>query len=380
MPTTGASSQIVYSATAYMVEDYPHTLFPLSTTRVVVEHSNKEVSDYIYQAVLNPARKEHSFLPQVRCYAPKHGLHLRRTVKLDPVAEYFVYDWVYRNRQLFRKDHRPNRVSFGYRFEAGRPVSPNKSYGEFKKALADARRKYRYSLGFDVASYFNSIYHHDIVAFFSQSGASAAEVEPLGQFLREANTGRSVDCLPQGLNPCKAIGSEFLKFVDNSIKVRCELMIRFMDDFFLFSDDEDTLDGDFLTIQAMLGEKGLSLNASKTRNNKSPRLNIAEQIDRIKADLLQIRRRVIDVSGFEIETDEVDRPCDGSVQPYLFRSVQSDKQVCPRSSAKDWPYAKLCCAKVGESCKVRSKPSRTRREGSVSRQQAGRGDLERSSC
>jgi hypothetical protein len=93
-----------YSSVRYLLDDYLKTLFPLNMTKVVVENNSKELLDYIYQKVLNQSEAEHSFLSQVRCYSSKHGLHLRRTVKLDPVAELFVYDLIYRNRARFRKD------------------------------------------------------------------------------------------------------------------------------------------------------------------------------------------------------------------------------------------------------------------------------------
>jgi hypothetical protein len=132
------------------------------------------------------------------------------------VAELFIYDLVYRNRLLFRKDFRNTRRSFGYRFENGEPLSPTKSYAAFKAAVTDARRTYGHMVKFDIAAYFNSIYSHDLVHWFSEINASNDDVDHFGQFLRETNGGRSVDCLAQGIHPCKLIGSAFLKFVDNS--------------------------------------------------------------------------------------------------------------------------------------------------------------------
>ena len=111
------------SSVSYLLSDYPRTLFPLSTTRVVAETWGQQVLEYVYQKVLNPAEIEHSFLPQARCYSSKQGFHLRRTVKLDPVAELFIYDLIYRNRTLFRKDFKDSRRCFGYRFENGEPLS-----------------------------------------------------------------------------------------------------------------------------------------------------------------------------------------------------------------------------------------------------------------
>ena len=254
------------NSVSYLLGDYPRTLFPLSTTRVIAERWGQQVLDYGYQKVLNSTETDHAFLAQARCYSSKQGFHLRRTVKLDPVAELFIYDLIYRNRVLFRKDFRDTRRSFGYRFENGEPMSPTKSYAAFKAAITDASQRHDHTVKFDVAAYFNSVYHHDLVRWFSEISASSDDVEHFGQFLREVNGGRSVDCLPQGIHPCKLIGSEFLKFVDNS-KLKSDLLLRFMDDFYLFSDSEEVINTDFVLIQQLLGEKGLSLNPAKTSYN-----------------------------------------------------------------------------------------------------------------
>ena len=116
---------------------------------------------------------------------------------------------------------------------------------------------------FDIAAYFNSIYHHDLVQWFSEVGAKSDNVEQFGQFLREANGGRTVDCLPHGIHPCKLVGSEFLKFVDNSMRLRSDLLLRFMDDFYLFANDAEVINMDFVLVQQLLGEKGLSLKSCK---------------------------------------------------------------------------------------------------------------------
>lgn len=225
-------------------------------------------------------------------------------MKLDPVAEVFIYDLVYRNRVLFRKDFSDVRRSFGYRFEDGKPTSATKSYAAFKAAITDAKSKYKHSVKCDVAAYFNSIYHHDLVKWLSEIGTDPDDVGYLGQFLREVNSGRSVDCLPHGIHPCKLIGAEFLKFVDNSMQLNCELSLRFMDDLYLFSDSEDTINGDFVTLQKLLGDKGLSLNPAKTVYGNEVQTEIAQQVDAMKVGLLKARRQFIEVSGLQIEWEE----------------------------------------------------------------------------
>lgn len=260
----------------YFNDDFSKGLFPLDTNKIVIENSAGELSKYIYENILNDAEEAHHFLPQARCHAAKHGLHLRRTLKLDPVAEFYVYDLISRNRTTFRKDFSNNRLSFGHRFENGKPIPLSKAYRDFKKSVAAANTKFEHGLKLDIATYFNSLYHHDIVKWFDDGTRDQSDVEGVGQFLREINSGRSVDCLPQGIHPCKVIGAEFLKFLDNSRTLKSDLMLRFMDDIYLFSDNQQKVEHDFILLQQLAGEKGLSFNNSKTKQGKVAIENVDE--------------------------------------------------------------------------------------------------------
>lgn len=244
-------------------------------------------------------------------------------MKLDPVAEFFVYDLVYRNRQSFRRDHRPSRRSFGYRFSDGKPQSATEAYGAFKSAIAEARREYKFTLTLDVATYFNSIYHHDLVNSL-RGKWPAVDAEALGLFLRETNAGRSIDCLPHGLHPCKALGAEFLRFVDNSYELQSPLTLRFMDDIHVFANDKDTLTADLLTIQELLGERGLSLNDRKTFEGSAQSPDIAATVDAMKAELLQLRRDLFTTDYASDEYDEYERePLSGEQVEYLLSLINS---------------------------------------------------------
>ena len=275
----------------FFLGDLLRTLFPLSTNRILVEHFTKALDDYVYQKVLNDKEK-HSFLPQQRVYGSKPRHHLRRTVKLDPVAEYFIYDFAYRNRRSFRRPHVESRAHFGYRFAKGEPIPGTSAYGAFRKAIASCKDQFGSWISFDVASYFNSIYHHDLVNWFRPL-SNEHEASALGQFLREANGGRSIDCLPQGLYPCKMLGSSFLSFVENSNRVRASQTLRFMDDFYLFDDDPAVLLGDFQTVQELLGAKALSINPSKTCLPDESVRDVAREIDQLKVTLLKKRRELM---------------------------------------------------------------------------------------
>jgi hypothetical protein len=299
VPTSPSASTVTatggtptpFTAEQYLLEDHRHTLFPLSTTKLLVEKFASNLRDY---AERNP------FRPQTRCSAAKRGFHLRRTVKLDPPSELFVYDLVFRNRKQFRPDHNSARSSFGYLFKSGKPVSSKNAYQEYWTAVADARKKHKFGLRFDISSYFNSLYHHDLVSRLREIGASEDDVGLYGRFLREINSGRSLDCLPHGLHPCKVLGADLLKFIDNSMRLKSPRLIRFMDDFNLFSDRDQDLQADFNCIQELLSEKGLFLNEKKTAYASDFGRSMTEEIDKIKKELLSARREAAESSGIEL--------------------------------------------------------------------------------
>lgn len=294
-----------FTTTDYMLEDHPRTLFPFNATRILVEKFSAELQRYVYDEVVTSTSPDSGFMIQQRCYAAKRGHNLRRTVKLDPVAEYFIYDVVFRNRKAFRSDHRDSRKCFGYRFPGGRPTPAPQAYAEYKAALASARASTTSTLKVDVATYFNALYHHDLVQTTRSLSWSEPDVDALGRFLREINSGRSIDCLPQGIHPCKVLGSEFLRFVDNSLKLKSALIVRFQDDMHFFDQDRDVLLSDLVTLQELLGEKGLSLNDSKTMLGSIHDVDPPHDIDAIKQGLLQARRaRLLASDEIYVSSDE----------------------------------------------------------------------------
>ncbi|WP_421702749.1 antiviral reverse transcriptase Drt5 [Aliiroseovarius sp.] len=304
--------------------DYRRTLFPMSTNRYLIENGQNEIHEFLNRC-LDPDQEAFSFRSQTRVYAGKPGFHLRRTVKLDPVAEYFIYDLVLRNRARFRAPFHEHKKHFGYRFQDGEPLNPSGSFRGYKGAIAAYREQFRYSLSFDVAAYFNSIYHHDLVSWLSRTGASEQDYQAFGQFLREINTGRSVDCLPQGIYPTKMIGNDFLRFVEQFHGLRSNAVVRFMDDFVLFSDSRRDLRHDFITIQGLLGEKGLSLNPNKTSDGVRENVELEDAIEDVRIQLLQRRRVVVtDYDGIPDEEVEIERDLSDEEMGFLRGLLQQD--------------------------------------------------------
>jgi len=317
------------STEAFFQSDHSSTLFPLSTSKLMVERHSQELSDYIYQKVLNESEPSDNFLSQQRVYSTKPNGHLRRTFKLDPVAEFYIYDVVYRNRQIFRTQVSPARRSFGYRFSSGNHIAVHAAYREYKEALQEYSENYSHSLSFDIASYFNSIYHHDLVHWFCSKTQSEDDCQSFGRFLREINVGRSVDILPQGLYPCKMLGNEFLKLVDVSSNLKSAKLVRFMDDFTLYDSSATTLRQDFQKIQQILGQYGLNINPSKTRHDArigdvSGKLNeIKEALSEIIEDFEPIYgASTIDVVVNEIE---IENPLDADQVRTLIDLLKNDE-------------------------------------------------------
>ena len=247
--------------------DFHASLFPLKTNLLLIKHHSEEIELYITNILSNdPAHVGYNFIPQTRVHAAKPRNHLRRTVVLDPVASYFIYDLIFRNRNSFGINASKTRATYGYKFDGDYPLPVHKAYLDFSTAVeANKTLIYEHMISFDIASYFNSIYHHDAVNWFaSLPNISGADANAFGRFFREINSGRSVDFLPQGIYPAKMIGSEFLRFIENSGQLKSAQTLRFMDDIYLYDNKMDNLTQDFLRIQELLGLRALNVNPTKT--------------------------------------------------------------------------------------------------------------------
>ena len=256
----------------------------------MVENFSPEMLRYIDSECL---AADKSFQNQHRVFATKRGWFLRPTVKLDPVAEFFLYDLVYENRALFKTRSRPTRTVLGYRIEGGARISGRASYREYKEAVKNHKAQFKYHAYLDVSSYFTHIYHHDLVTWWQEANGSPEDAKKLSKFLR-AMSARSIDCLPQGIYPSKMIGSAFLNFLENASRIRSAQSVRLMDDFWIFDNDPAVLIADFMLAQSLLSAVGLTINEQKSQMPHG--LSGAEQqelplddLDQMKIHLLRRR-------------------------------------------------------------------------------------------
>jgi len=147
--------------------DFMASLFPLKTNLLMMQNAALEIKEHLARVLSADAKdKAYNFLPQARAHAAKPNHHLRRTIVLDPIASYFLYDVVYRNRKAFDNLKKASRIAFGYRFVKGNPIAVHKAFQDYSREIEEKRARYAHSLSFDIASYFNSIYHHDLTHWF----------------------------------------------------------------------------------------------------------------------------------------------------------------------------------------------------------------------
>ena len=111
--------------------DFHSSLFPLKTNLLLVKHHSAEIELYITNILSNdPAHIGYNFIPQTRVHAAKPRNHLRRTVVLDPVASYFIYDLTFRNRGSFGVDTSKTRTTYGYKFDGDHPLPVHAAGGD----------------------------------------------------------------------------------------------------------------------------------------------------------------------------------------------------------------------------------------------------------
>lgn len=308
-------------STKFILDDVKKTLFPLNISTFVAKYAQKELEDYIKKIYA----KEENFNSQNRVYADKPNRTLRRTLKLDPIAEWYIYYIVHKYRKEFRELNK-NRVSvYGYAFKDGNFIPGRESYRKFKNEYYNCKKQFKYSIQLDIANYFNTIYHHDLHHWFMGLNVEDDDAEVFGKFLRQINAGRSIDCLPQGIYPCKMIGNSYLQYIDFNGGLRSKRYLRFMDDFVLFDNDESVLYEDLYKIQILLGNKGLSISEGKLKLPIEADDNSDyTDIDNTKIELLNIRENLLqDYDDIEKDDESEYIPLTEEQRDFIFEILNN---------------------------------------------------------
>src|SRR5437016_14040603 len=120
----------------FLQTDHRRTIFPLRTSLAYAQNGETALREYIERQILDKNQPE-GFVAGEIAFARKDSYHLRRVFVLDPIAAFFLYDFVYRNRDSFPKAKASERQSYGHAFERRKPVDAFADYHAFR------RRKYK---------------------------------------------------------------------------------------------------------------------------------------------------------------------------------------------------------------------------------------------
>lgn len=330
----------------FIREDTPRALFPLRSVVAFCERGEGALRKYIYDNVLS-AKSTSSFL---RCsveHALKDRVHLRKTLVLDPIANFFLYDFVLQNKRHFALSETENREVHGYGFRRGKFVNSFEDYHRFRKRKYKLKAKYRYFAAVDIANCFNSFYHHDF-AEAVESRIGLKESQQIGQFLREINAGESVNCFPQGIYPAKVLGNWFLRFIEQSRQLRSETIIRFLDDVFLFTNKARVLREDVLALQQVLSNHALALNAEKTKFGSRQSDFEERELENIKKQLLRKRESRL---SYDADYEEEEEGLEEEEREYLRdmiggRNVAEEDVELALSLLRDEPGTQMTLASM----------------------------------
>lgn len=273
----------------FVSEDNKKSLFPLKSTDRYIELGADQLRNLIYKSIFDKSKQSDSFSTCPIVYALKDNRHLRRMLFLDPIASFYIYDFLMRNSKLFQIDiKKRKRKYYGYALKNKKALSPFIQYHTFRKRKYELKSEYRYFAKADISNCFNSFYHHDVVSHI-RSHLPEDEAIQFGQFLREINAGTSINCFPQGIYPAKSIGNNYLSFCESSFELKSAAIIRFLDDFFFFDDNISVIEQDIIVLQQLLGARGLSLNEGKTKFGSKSSDFEEKKLDSIKKSLLAKR-------------------------------------------------------------------------------------------
>jgi Reverse transcriptase (RNA-dependent DNA polymerase) len=303
----------------FLKTDFNRSLFPLASPIVFVANGEAQLRSFVYDAIfVTSGSPSASFFPTPVAFALKDKLHLRKLLVLDPIATFYLYDFILRNSSTFQKCRVSSRSRYGYAFQGTDALPPAPQYHDFRRRKYQLKEHYSYFAKTDIANCFNSLYHHRVNQWV-ETNISVQESVQFGRFLREINVGESVNCFPQGIHPAKTLGNFYLSFIESSSELTSPALARFLDDTYFFSNSQSQLERDVIVLQQMLGAHSLCLNSSKTAFGSKQSDFEEHQLDGIKKRLLEKRERT--VSGDDDYPDE-EVELDASEVDYLKNLIQ----------------------------------------------------------
>lgn len=164
-------------------------------------------------------------------------------------------------------------------------------YADFISTAEDLANRHACVLQADIASFFERIYHHNLINFLVSAGADPSNVvRPLEQLL-SSFTQKDSHGLIQGLFPSDLLGNIYLCPLDAEFEIQGVSSCRYVDDIFVFFECEKDAKKFLTTICAHLRREGLNLNEAKTSIVDSDQ--IVHEETEVQKLFIEARREVV---------------------------------------------------------------------------------------
>lgn len=186
------------------------------------------------------------------------------------------------------------------------------SYNKFKDFIQKNAESYDFCLQMDVACYFESINQHFLINLIDRLGIKRPIVKLLEESLSSWTQANSYGII-QGLISSDLLGNFNLTNLDYFFKIKGFNYCRYVDDIYVFHNNECKLRKLLVEVCNKLRKQGLFLNESKTQLKESKHILFQEtEFDRMFNEINEMLNTVfVDDSsffearyGFQIEWDE----------------------------------------------------------------------------
>lgn len=212
-------------------------------------------------------------------------------------------------------------------------------FGDFTQATDALAKKWTHVLKADISSFFERIYHHNLVNFLSSSGAPTEAVRALEKLLLSF-THKDSHGIIQGVFPSDFLGNVYLCPLDAELAVQDIDSTRYVDDLHLFFESQLAAKAFLVRLCQHLRREGLNLNEAKTQIEKTESLMqedsvIREAFEKARLELLTVVSPIVEVTyGFSewMEPDSVTKTDTSGLDLEATRNLFGKREDYPKYS------------------------------------------------
>jgi len=198
----------------------------------------KEYSEFCIEELTKIDIGSYKWKPSRRFIIPKDEVSYRVITQLDPLDSVYLSAIIKEYGQQIESKRVPQseKQVFGNRFAPssdGLLYKADKQWNKYLKAIKTKSKKYKYIVKFDIADFYNQIYHHTIECQLTECGIPNEVKKSICNFLNIITLKVSRG-IPVGPHSTHIIAELALIPIDNSLRLHGIEYCRYMDDFVAF--------------------------------------------------------------------------------------------------------------------------------------------------